>query len=232
MTDVFQNYSSGRDDAPMPPPSRSALDAEAVKLAYRRWAKVYDVVFGGVSRFGRLRAVEAVNGLPGSDVLEVGVGTGLALPHYKTSKSITGIDLSSDMLDRARERVRVGGHSNVRSLLEMDAEETSFEDNSFDIAVAMFVASVVPHPRKLLRELKRVVRPGGYILFVNHFLAPGGVRGSVEHAMARASRSLGWHPDFAMEALLPPEDMVRAYMQPVPPLGLFTLVTLENLPSD
>ena len=231
MHDMLNGYPSDGEGAPVPPPSRSALDAEAVKLAYRRWANVYDVAFGGISRFGRLRAVEAVNGLPGTDVLEVGVGTGLALPHYNADKAITGIDLSSDMLAKARERVQRDNLGTVRDLLEMDAEATRFADNSFDIAVAMFVASVVPHPRKLLCELKRVVRPGGYLLFVNHFLAPGGVRGAVEHAMARASRSLGWHPDFAMESLLPPDDLARAYIQPVPPMGLFTLVTLENLPG-
>lgn len=207
---------------------RVALDADAVRAAYRRWAGVYDTVFGGISAFGRKRAVAAVNCLPGSRVLEVGVGTGLALPHYTASKRIAGIDLSSDMLARARERVRRDHLSNVDALLEMDAEDTRFADDSFDIAVAMFVASVVPHPRKLLAELKRVVRPGGYILFVNHFLAPTGVRGVIERGMARASHSLGWHPDFAMEALLPPEDMARARIEPVPPAGLFTLVTLEH----
>lgn len=207
---------------------RVALDADAVRAAYRRWAGVYDAVFGGISAFGRRRAVAAVNRLPGTRVLEVGVGTGLALPHYSSGKRITGIDLSSDMLARARERVRRDRLTNVDSLLEMDAEDTRFADASFDIAVAMFVASVVPHPRRLLAELKRVVKPGGHILFVNHFLAPNGVRGAIERGMARASHSLGWHPDFAMEALLPPEDLNRAIIQPVPPAGLFTLVTLTR----
>ncbi|GBR01445.1 class I SAM-dependent methyltransferase [Acetobacter oeni] len=207
---------------------RVALDADAVRAAYRRWAGVYDTVFGGISAFGRRRAVSAVNRLSGTRVLEVGVGTGLALPHYTGNKRITGIDLSSDMLERARERVRRDRLENVDALLEMDAEETRFADASFDIAVAMFVASVVPHPRRLLTELKRVVKPGGHILFVNHFLAPNGVRGAIERGMARASHSLGWHPDFAMEALLPPEDMARARVEPVPPVGLFTLVTLTR----
>ncbi|ACI50117.1 Phosphatidylethanolamine N-methyltransferase [Gluconacetobacter diazotrophicus PA1 5] len=210
------------------PAPRSALDAEAVKAAYRRWAGVYDALFGGVSAFGRKRAVAAVNGLPGSAVLEVGVGTGLALPHYRSDKRITGIDLSGDMLDRARQRVARMNLRNVDALLEMDAEETRFADGSFDIAVAMFVASVVPNPRRLLCELKRVVRPGGHILFVNHFLATGGVRLAVERGMARASHSLGWHPDFAIESLLPPADLAQATIQSVPPAGLFTLVTLPR----
>ncbi len=118
----------------------------------------------------------------------------------------------------------------VEALLEMDAEETGFADGRFDIAVAMFVASVVPHPRRLLAELKRVVRPGGHILFVNHFLAPGGLRLLVERGMAPASRSLGWHPDFAIESLLPDPDLRAATQEPVSPLGLFTLVTLTNEP--
>ncbi len=210
------------------PVPKSALDADAVRAAYQRWAGVYDAVFGGISAFGRRRAVAAVNRLPGTRVLEVGVGTGLALPHYETTKRITGIDLSGAMLAKARQRVTRASMPHVEALLEMDAEETSFPDASFDIAVAMFVASVVPNPRRLLGELKRVVRPGGQILFVNHFLATGGLRLAIERGMAQASHSLGWHPDFAIESLLPDEDLRAAAVEPVPPFGLFTLVTLRN----
>lgn len=206
----------------------TSLDAESVRAAYARWAGVYDAVFGGISAFGRRRAVEAVNQLPGTRVLEVGVGTGLALPRYNRGKRITGIDLSAEMLALARQRVRNRGLTNVEALLEVDAEATGFEAASFDIAVAMFVASVVPHPRVLLAEMRRVVRPGGTLLFVNHFAAEGGPRWWLERTMAPASRKLGWHPDFAREALLPPEDMARSRFHTVPPFGLFTLVQLPN----
>ncbi|WP_242402542.1 class I SAM-dependent methyltransferase [Komagataeibacter kakiaceti] len=159
MSDVLHDEASEKVvEIPSP---KSALDAAAVKAAYRRWAGVYDALFGSVSAFGRKRAVEAVNSLPGTRVLEVGVGTGLALPYYRANKHITGIDLSGDMLERARQRVRRLRLSNVDNLLEMDAEATQFADGTFDIAVAMFVASVVPHPRALLAELKRVVRRVG-----------------------------------------------------------------------
>ena len=206
----------------------TSLDADSVRAAYARWAGVYDAVFGGVSAFGRRRAVAAVNGLSGKRVLEVGVGTGLALPHYDRSKRVTGIDLSAEMLALARSRVRTAGLSNVDALLEVDAESTGFESDTFDIAVAMFVASVVPNPRKLLDEMRRVVRPGGHLLFVNHFAAERGPRWWVERALAPASRKLGWHPDFSREALLPPEDMGRASFDAGPPVGLFTLVRLPN----
>ena len=206
----------------------AALDADAVRSAYRRWASVYDMLFGGVSAPGRRRAVAAVNDLPGRDVLEVGVGTGLALPHYAPQKRVTGIDLSADMLARARRRVERDCLANVLALQEQDAESTAFGDGQFDIAVAMFVASVVPSPRRLLAEMRRVVKPGGTLLFVNHFAATRGPRLAIERAMAPAGRALGWHPDFKTEALLPPEDMARAVCSPVPPLGLFTLVHLPN----
>lgn len=212
----------------MPPSPHTALSADAVKLAYRRWAKVYDAVFGSISSFGRRCAVAQANRLPGQRVLEVGVGTGLALPSYHSGKRITGIDLSSDMLQRAKQRVQRQHLSNVENLFEMDAEATNFEDGSFDIAVGMFVASVVPHPDRLFAELKRVVKPGGHILFVNHFLAQKGMRYHIERIMAPASKSLGWHPDFSIESLLPPEELQRATLQPVHPFGLFTLVSLPR----
>lgn len=197
--------------------------------AYRRWASVYDRVFGSVSAAGRRRAVAAVNARPGPErVLEVGVGTGLALPRYAPEKRITGIDLSEDMLALARKRASRLGLANVERLEVADAEATGFPTASFDVAVAMFVASVVPHPRLLLAEMKRVVRPGGQLLFVNHFVAQRGIRLAVERALARASRQLGWHPDFAFEALLPAPELARARLEPIAPFGLFTLVSLVN----
>ncbi len=207
---------------------RASLDADAVRAAYRRWAGVYDLVFGGVSAFGRRRAADLANRLPGKRVLEVGVGTGLALPRYRPDKRITGIDLSAEMLAQARRRVTDLGLRHIEALREMDAEATDFDDDSFDIAVAMFVASVVPHPPQLLAEMRRVVRPGGVILFVNHFAAEVGPRWWIERAMAPASRALGWHPDFAIGALLRPEDRRQAETVPVPPFGIFTLVRLAN----
>ena len=210
------------------PARPAALDADSVRAAYRRWASVYDLLFGGVSAFGRRRAVAMVNSLPGEDVLEVGVGTGLALPHYHRSKRITGIDLSAEMLERARARVAGEGLGHVQGLHELDAEATGFPNGSFDVAVAMFVASVVPNPRRLMAEMRRVVRPGGTLLFVNHFAAERGARLWVERTMAPAGRALGWHPDFKVEDLLSPEDQVGASLSSVPPAGLFTLVNLPN----
>lgn len=210
------------------PYARTSLDARAVREAYRRWARVYDEVFGGVSAAGRHRAVAAVNALPGRRVLEVGVGTGLALPRYAPEKRIVGVDLSREMLERASERVRAERLRNVLGLVEMDAERMGFADGSFDIAVAMFTATVVPDARRLLREMQRVVRPGGDLLFVNHFRAERGLRWWAERTLAPLSRVLGWHPDFALADLLDTPE-AAAEILPCPPFGLFTLVRVPNL---
>ena len=217
------NRAGDRAEGPARP-----LDAQSVREAYRRWAGVYDSVFGWVSRPARMRAVAAINALAAERILEVGVGTGLALPHYAAAKRVTGIDLSPEMLAVAERRVRAGLAATVEGLFEMDAEATSFDESSFDAAVAMFVASVVPNPRRLMAEMQRVVRPGGTILLVNHFLGPPGLRRGIERAMAPFSRLLGWHPDFAMESVLSPAQIAAARIEPCPPLGLFTLVTLPR----
>ena len=210
---------------------RAALDAASVRNAYRRWAGVYDLVFGGVSAFGRRSAVAAVNRLSltaGRRVLEVGVGTGLALPHYKPELEVVGIDLSREMLLKAQERVREESLVAVHGLLEMDAEATAFADASFDIAVAMFTASVVPDARKLFAEMSRVVRPGGHLLFVNHFAADDGLRWWVERSTAPLARILGWHPDFRLSDLLDREGTVIERVETCRPFSLFTLVEVRN----
>lgn len=206
--------------------ARAALDADAVRAAYRRWVGVYDAVFGSFSVWGRRAAVTMVNRLPGARVLEVGVGTGLALPHYTPDKRVVGIDLSADMLGRAR--ARAAGLPTVEALHEMDAEAMAFPDASFDISVAMFVASVVPNPRRLMAEMRRVTRPGGELLFVNHLGAERGLRWWLEKAAAPASRALGWHTDFRLDVLLSPEEIAAATLRPTPPFGNFTLIHLRN----
>jgi phosphatidylethanolamine/phosphatidyl-N-methylethanolamine N-methyltransferase len=217
-----------RTDTPDRDHPRAMLDAEGVRDAYRRWAGVYDAVFGGISAHGRRRAVAEVNRLPGTRVLEVGVGTGLALPRYRGDKRVIGIDLSREMLVKAAERVQEQGLRHVIGLAEMDAEHMAFADDSFDIAVAMFTASVVPDAKRLYAEMARVVRPGGHLLFVNHFAAERGPRWWVERAMAPLSRLLGWHPDFALSDLLDASVTQIDVIEPCQPAGLFTLVRVVN----
>jgi len=214
---------SARSTGPSAP-----MDANAVRTAYRRWAGIYDFGFGLISKVARKAAVAAVNAAPGANVLEVGVGTGLALPLYAAEKRVTGIDLSAEMLVEARQRAVDLGLRNIDALLEMDAQKTTFADGQFDIAVAMFVASVVPDAKALVAELKRVVKPGGTILFVNHFAAERGPAWWVERALAPASSLLGWHPDFHLGHMFAETDLKAANIKPMWPMGLFRLIRIPN----
>lgn len=178
------------------------MQEEAIKSAYRRYARIYDALFGPVLHPGRTRVLEALRCAPGERILEVGVGTGLSLPLYPEAVSITGIDVSREMLDQARQRVVRKRLANVEALLEMDGERMEFADASFDKVVAMYVVSVVRDPVRLLREMQRVCRPGGEIFVVNHFRSANRWVGGIERALAGFSDQLGFHPDFALEAIL------------------------------
>ena len=128
------------------------IEESAVLDAYRRWAPVYDHTFGLIAREGRRHAVEVINARDGR-VLEVGVGTGLSLPDYEDHLEVVGIDLSPEMLEKARERVATGALDHVTGLHEMDAGDLRFPDASFDTVVAMYVMTVVPEPEQVMREL-------------------------------------------------------------------------------
>jgi phosphatidylethanolamine/phosphatidyl-N-methylethanolamine N-methyltransferase len=204
------------------------LDDAAVVAAYARWAPVYDPIFGVITNRAIRAAISELNALAAGRVLEVGVGTGIALPLYKAEHRITGIDLSPDMLRRAERRVAGGRLANVEALVEMDAGALAFADGSFDIAAAMFVMSVVPDPQRVLSELIRVVRPGGRIVIVNHFSAEGGVRAAAERWLARYSASLGWHPEFAIDTMLGRPEMKLIAKRRLAPFGLYTLIVFER----
>jgi phosphatidylethanolamine/phosphatidyl-N-methylethanolamine N-methyltransferase len=182
---------------------RQLMHIEAVKAAYRRYARIYDVVFGAVLQPGRRAVLDALRLRPGDRVLEVGVGTGISLPLYPRDVRITGIDVSREMLEKARGRVARARLSNVEALLEMDAESMAFPDASFDKVVAMYVVSVVPRPAKLLEELHRVCRPDGEIFIVNHFQSENPIMGRLERALAGFSSQIGFNPDIDLRELVP-----------------------------
>lgn len=203
------------------------LDENDVREAYRRWAPVYDYTFGRISTAGRRHAVEIINASTGN-VLEVGVGTGLSLPEYKADLNIVGIDLAPEMLERAQERVDQDGLTNVTGLHEMDASNLQFPDSSFDTVVAMYVITVVPNPEKVMRELARVVKPGGQILLVNHFSQEEGVRGWVERRMAPFADLVGWHSVFDVSRVMVCDDLKLVERQSLRPWGLFTMMRFRK----
>lgn len=136
------------------------MDRDKIERVYTTYAGFYDHVFGRVFQEGRESAIRNLNVQPGEKVLEVGVGTGIALPMYPNHCHIVGIDLSEGMLAKAKERIKALQLSHVK-LYRMDAGAMEFEDNSFDTVVAAYVVTAVPDYRKVVNEMIRVCRPGG-----------------------------------------------------------------------
>jgi len=178
------------------------VTSESIQKAYRRYAKYYDLVFGGIFHPGRHTAIEHLHCRPGDRILEVGVGTGLSLGLYPDDVRVVGIDLSQEMLSQAQKRVEVEGYSHVEDLISMDAQSMTFPDNSFDKVVAMYVASVVPDPTKLVDEIRRVCKPGGVMIFLNHFQNKNPVVRRAEAVIQPLAKYLGFHPDFPIESFL------------------------------
>jgi phosphatidylethanolamine/phosphatidyl-N-methylethanolamine N-methyltransferase len=205
------------------------IDEEAVRSTYARWAPIYDRVFGYVFEAGRRSAVSFINELPPGRVLECGVGTGISLPHYRADHRITGIDLSPEMLDIARERVAAAGLQNVEGLDVVDASAMPMAEASFDTSVAMFVLTVVPDPKAVMAELARVTRPGGAVVLVSHFPEQKGWRGWIGDKLAPLSASLGWHMDFDIGRILGRPDLRLVDRRRVGPIGFFTLLVFERV---
>lgn len=178
-----------------------ALEKRQVERAYELYAPVYDFIFDWVFAPGRNAAIQHLGVKTNEMVLEVGIGTGLNLPLYPASCRLTGIDLSGDMLDKAVERAQKLAMPNV-ALKVMDATSMDFAENQFDKAVATYTISAVPDPVAVLREMRRVVKPGGALVILNHFRSERRLSGFVEDLMAPVCTRLGWKSNLAMRPLL------------------------------
>ncbi len=208
------------------------MDIEAVEKVYRRYAQRYDFYFGALFEPGRRAVIEQMNCRPGQRILEVGVGTGLSLPLYPREVQITGIDVSDEMLARARTRAENDGLHHVAALHKMNAEQMRFADDSFDKVVAMYVASVVPYPARLVDEMRRVCKPDGELYIVNHFRHANPVIGGVERLIAPLSRLLGFHPDFSLEDFLDDTGLEVIEQTPVNLFDYWTLLRARNNKAD
>jgi phosphatidylethanolamine/phosphatidyl-N-methylethanolamine N-methyltransferase len=211
------------------------INKKSVARAYAFWAPVYDLVFGAVFERGRLAAIGAAEqacGPAGGRILEVGVGTGISLPDYARHNTIVGIDLSEPMLRKAHERVADLGLINVEALSVMDAARMALPDNSFDVVVAQFVITAVPHPEETLDEFVRVIKPGGEIVLVNHIGAESGPRRIFEICFAPLAQLLGWRPGFRFVRLT---DWAARHggvrlieRRLMPPMGHFALIRFQR----
>ena len=204
--------------------SVAAVEQDFVENVYDKLAKVYDLFFGPTLHPGRLQAIERMNIQPGERVLEVGVGTGINLSLYPREADVTGIDFSSSMLEKARERAARPDAAPVR-LLQMDAAAMRFADDSFDIVYAPYLISVVPDPVKVAQEMRRVCRPGGRIIFLNHFLSPNAILSRCERLISPMTIHIGFKSDLDLPAFLAQADLKPISIEKVNWPRIWSLVT-------
>src|SRR6185295_2576899 len=184
----------GGSDAATRALSVTVVENDFVARVYENLAWIYDLIFGPALHPGRVDALKRMGIKPGDRVLEVGVGTGINTLLYPKDCAVTGIDLSSSMLEKARERVARKDVKNVR-LLQMDAANLKFADDTFDLVYAPYVISVVPDPVGVAREMRRVCRPGGRIVVLNHFRSKNPVMAWIERIISPFTVHIGFKSD-------------------------------------
>src|SRR6188472_1173621 len=189
--------------------SVTAVEPDFVAGVYEKLASVYDLVFGPTLHAGRLQAMQRMAIAPNDRILEVGVGTGINLGLYPKDCAVTGIDLSENMLEKAHDRVAEKAMRNVR-LLQMDATRLTFPDHAFDIVYAPYLVSVVPDPVAVAREMKRVCRPGGRIIILNHFRSSNPMMSWAERLISPLTIHIGFKSDLDL-----PGFLAQAELQPV-----------------
>jgi phosphatidylethanolamine/phosphatidyl-N-methylethanolamine N-methyltransferase len=204
--------------------SVTAVENDFVERVYEKLSKVYDLIFGPTLHPGRLVAIERMGIQPGDRILEVGVGTGINTSLYPRNCHMTGVDLSSSMLEKARERVAREGLRNVR-LLDMDAQNLTFADGSFDIVYAPYLVSVVPDPVQVAREMRRVCKPGGKIIVLNHFRSANPILSRLERAISPFTVHIGFKSDLDLPAFLAQAGLEPVSIEKVNRPKIWSLVT-------
>jgi phosphatidylethanolamine/phosphatidyl-N-methylethanolamine N-methyltransferase len=204
--------------------SVTVVENDFVAGVYEKLASVYDLAFGPALQPGRVRALELMDIQPGERVLEVGVGTGINLSLYPRTCRMTGIDFSSSMLEKARERAARDGLRQMR-LLQMDAADLKFADDTFDIVYAPYLISVVPDPVKVACEMRRVCRPGGRIIFLSHFLSANPLVSRVERLISPLTIHIGFKADLDLPAFLAQSALEPVSIEKVNVPRIWSLVT-------
>lgn len=169
---------------------------EHVIQCYKRYAPWYDKIFGRILQPGRKAIAVEIESIFPENILEIGVGTGLMLPMYPKKIPITGVDISLEMLEKAKEKVN-SKRLNQISLLQVSGEELPFEDNSFSCIVLPYTYSVTPNPTQLIKEVRRVCKEGGKIIIVNHFSGEKSMWNIFEKISKPFVRKIGFNSDFS-----------------------------------
>ncbi len=190
---------------------------------YSDFAPLYDKIFGKLFYSRLERVIEGLEIPGGAKVLEVGAGTGTSFPAYPNHCEVTGIDLAPDMLARARQKIRNNGWTHLK-VMEMNALNLEFPENTFDYVMAFHVVTVVPDPIRMIAEAKRVCKPGGKIVIVNHFTSEVPFLGSVTEALDPITRWLGWRTNLRLRPFVEATDLTVEKVYKLSKTSLYTVL--------
>lgn len=202
------------------------IEAHESKI-YSDFAPLYDKIFGKIFYSRLERVIDGLEIPPGARVLEVGAGTGTSFPAYPTHCEVTGIDLAPDMLSQARQKIQENGWTHL-NVMEMNALELNFPDNVFDYVMAFHVVTVVPDPIRMIEEAKRVCKPGGKIVVVNHFTSDFPFIGSLTEALDPITRWLGWRTDLKLKPFIAMTNLSVERVYKLSKTSLYTVLVGTN----
>lgn len=158
---------------------------------YSDLAHLYDAIFGRVFVDHEHEVLGALNLRPEQKILEVGVGTGIALEAYPRYVQVVGIDPSQEMLEQAIGKSRENRWTHIE-LKRGDAQQLEFPDDSFDWVMNFHVMTVVPDPLRMMSEMVRVLKPGGRLVTVTHFASNNPVLFFLGSLVNPVTKLLGW----------------------------------------
>jgi phosphatidylethanolamine/phosphatidyl-N-methylethanolamine N-methyltransferase len=202
-----------------------ALSSHESKL-YSHFSGIYDAIFFVFDQQIK-KAVDELALPPGTRVLEIGVGTGLSFSAYPEHCEVVAIDRSETMLEKARQKLERRGLRHL-SLRKMDACQLALEDDSFDCVTAFHVVSVVPDPRRMMREIGRVCKPGGRILLINYFCPERKLFAGFSRLVDPLTRLLGWSSTLTLEKLLRGSSLEIETRRKTSAVGLHEMVIARN----
>lgn len=203
------------------------MNEAATSRCYDLWSQFYDRTFGRLVHRRQLRAVDQLRPKAGQRVLDIGVGTGMTLCHYPKNVRVVGLDLSSGMLTKAVHKIRQ--HRLDRCLVvQADAMLPPFDDCSFDHIMISHTISVVSDPARLLRWARRLVKPGGRIVVLNHFQSPVAPVAWLERLANPLCTKVGWRSDLSLEECLASVDLHVQYRFKISLVDFWQIVVLRD----